>query len=83
MSKMEEGEGFLEAPEAKYTVSRDFRIPDLNRFAIKIINKKTIGQAFLSSDADLNEVKFSNRSPIQTLSTLWVLSTLRTIFTSF
>ena len=52
MSNMEEGESFPEALTDKYTVSKvlgrgahgevrlGFRIPDLNRFAIKIINKR-------------------------------------------
>jgi len=68
MSNMEEGESFPEALTEKYTVSKvlgrgahgevrlGFRIPDLNRFAIKIINKRTCNTVS-SSDAVLNEVK--------------------------
>ena len=66
MSNMEEGESFPEALTDKYTVSKvlgrgahgevrlGFRIPDLNRFAIKIINKRTCGtisETVSSSDA--------------------------------
>ena len=65
MSYMEEGESFPEALTNKYTVSKvlgrgahgevrlGFRIPDLNRFAIKLINKRTCGtisDAVSSSD---------------------------------
>jgi len=72
MSNMEEGESFPEALTNKYTVSKvlgrgahgevrlGFRIPDLNRFAIKLINKRTCGtisDAVSSSDDVLNEVK--------------------------
>ena len=66
MSNMEEGESFPEVLNNKYTVSKvlgrgahgevrlGFRIPDLNRFAIKIINKRTCGtisETVSSSDA--------------------------------
>lgn len=66
MSNMEEGESFPEALTSKYTVSKvlgrgahgevrlGFRIPDLNRFAIKIINKRTcntLSEAVSSNDA--------------------------------
>ena len=59
MSKMEEGEGFLEALANKYNVSWGFRILDLNRFAIKIINKKTIGEAFLIKCSERSKVLLS------------------------
>ena len=69
---MEEGESFPEALTDKYTVSKvlgrgahgevrlGFRIPDLDRFAIKIITRgtcSTISETASSSDAVLNEVK--------------------------
>ena len=62
ISNLEEGESFPEALTDKYTVSKvlgrgahgevrlGFRIPDLNRFAIKIINKRTCNTVS-SSDA--------------------------------